>query len=684
MNGQLTPYGAYPSANQIEWHKIERYALFHFSMSTFTDKEWSYGDDDPDTFNPAEFDAEQWARACVDGGMKGLILVCKHHDGFCLWPTKTTDYSVKNSSWRNGEGDVVGDVAAACKKYGLKFGVYCSPWDRNNAEFGRPGYVEVFHEQFRELMTNYGELFEIWLDGANGGDGYYGGTHERRPIDGSTYYQWDRFVEMVRELQPRATIFGFDLRFVGNECGFADETCWHTYPCSTFAPGEKPPLGEGARDGIVWVPAECDFPLRHGWFYHENSDLKQPDKLIELYFKSIGRGCSMDIGIAPDTRGLVHESDCRVLKEFNRKITEIFENNLLVSNNATISSNSDSGYAPENVIDGKEDTFWASGEGDDVPSLTFEFPEAIKFNVVEISEYIQLGQRVDEFAVDIWKDDDWMEIATGTSVGYKRLLMTTSSTTEKIRIRFEKCAAPPAIAKVALFSTPASLVLNGKIVVTRDKDGNMDIRSSNSGLAIHYTLDGTEPTPDSPVFNKPFPFPDGGTVKAVGFVDDAKTSVVSATFGPDRSDWKVVRCSLDSPFENKGAAGVEKILDDNPDTYWHTYHMDKQKSVPPHEVVLDMGSEKKVEALTMMPALNGDFGDCNEAIPDKYEFHLSLDDEKWDMVASGEFANMSANPCMQVVKLKKPISARYLRFVANHATNDANYIKVAGIGAITK
>jgi len=656
----IKPYGALPEKRQILWHNTELYSLIHFSMSTFLDKEWGYGDEAPDLFNPSAFDAEQWALTCRYAGLKGLILVAKHHDGFCLWPTKTTGHSVKNSKWRDGKGDVVAEVAAACRKYGLKFGVYCSPWDRNHPEYGRAGYVKVYHEQLRELLTNYGPVFELWLDGANGGDGCYGGANEKRPIDGSVYYQWDEVVKMTRELQPDAVIFGFDIRFIGNECGFARETSWTTYPCNTFESESKVPLGSGDRNGALWIPAECDFPLRGGWFFHENDAIKQPDKLVELYFKSVGRGCTMDIGLAPDKRGLIHEDDVAVLKEWKRRIDTIFKTDLVKS----VHVNTTGEIAPEES------------------AIVFEFGNIVKFNVLEIKEQIEFGQRIDSFCLDIWQNGEWSELASATSVGYKRLLMVRTSETGRIRIRFTKFSAVPVIAGIGLYLAPACMVLDTKISIVRDRNGDVEIRCGNGGLAIHYTTDGSEPARKSPLYLKPFQLHGGGIVKAAGFMDDAGTPLVSATFGCSRSDWRVVRVSLDSPFNNNGEAGVEKLLDDNPDTYWHTYHKDKKLSAPPHDVVLDMGGERLVEALTMMPHLGGDYGDSNDGTPDKYEFYLSMDDIKWVLAAKGEFANIKANPCMQTVHLEKPVKARYLCFAATHVVDNGNYVKVAGIGAV--
>ena len=332
-----TPYATLPSERQLKWHKLEFYGFIHFTVNTFTNKEWGYGDESCDVFNPSNYDPDQIVKAAKEGGMKGLILTCKHHDGFCLWPSKYTEHSVKNSSWENGNGDVVRDISEACKKYGLKFGVYLSPWDRNHADYGKPEYILYYRNQLRELLINYGPVFEIWFDGANGGDGYYGGANEVRKIDRATYYDWPKTLKIVRELQPDAVIFsdvGPDVRWIGNEKGIANETCWATYTPHGLD-GNEPAAGaveykegeKGHRNGKYWIAPECDVSIRPGWFYHkkENSKVRNPENLMDLYFKSVGRGASFLLNLPPDKRGQIHENDVSSLKEFKANLDEMFE-----------------------------------------------------------------------------------------------------------------------------------------------------------------------------------------------------------------------------------------------------------------------------------------------------------------------------------------------------------------------
>lgn len=405
-----------PSPRQLAWHKLETYAFLHFSLNTFTNKEWGYGDEDPRIFNPAQFDAEAIVEALKAGGMRAVILTCKHHDGFCLWPTKTTEHNIRATPWRGGKGDVVRELSEAARKHGLGFGVYLSPWDRNNAAYGSPKYVEIYRQQLRELLTEYGTIFEVWHDGANGGDGYYGGAREKRSIDRRTYYDWPGTWDMVRKLQPNAVIFsdvGPDIRWVGNEKGIAGDTCWATYsphaPDGSGKPGPGFVLDKegntGHRDGAFWMPAECDVSIRPGWFWHEdqNTKVKTPAQLVDLHFKSVGRGASFLLNIPPDRRGLLHENDVASLKEYGRIIRQTFA----VNHAGKLRSR----------------------------DMTVDIRQP--FDVVRICEDIAKGgQRVDSFALDAWEAGGWKEIHGGTSIGSCRLIRFDSPVrTPKLRLR---------------------------------------------------------------------------------------------------------------------------------------------------------------------------------------------------------------------------------------------------------
>lgn len=460
------PYGALPSPRQIHWHELEFYGFTHFTVNTFTDREWGLGDEDPSTFNPAAFDADQIVESLAAAGMKGVILTAKHHDGFCLWPTSTTEHSVRKSAWRNGKGDIVRDMSQAAHRRGLKFGVYLSPWDRNNAQYGSPGYIDIYRRQLRELLTQYGPIFEVWHDGANGGDGYYGGAREKRRIDRKTYYDWPRTWEMVRELQPGAAIFsdvGPDVRWVGNEKGFANETCWETFDPvgrdgGAAAPGDvrEAELTTGTRNGKHWLPPECDVSIRPGWFWHEkeNSRVKSPDALMDVYFKSVGRGASFLLNVPPDRRGLIHAQDAASLREFGQRLRSTFRANLAAG--AKVSASNVRGasrdFRPENVLYGGLPTYWTTDDGVTKPELVLDFGGARTFNIVRVREHIPLGQRIARIAVDAWRDSTWSEIGQATSIGPCRLLrFDTPVGTPRVRLRILESAAAPALAEAAVF-----------------------------------------------------------------------------------------------------------------------------------------------------------------------------------------------------------------------------------------
>ncbi|HUD46655.1 MAG TPA: alpha-L-fucosidase [Candidatus Baltobacteraceae bacterium] len=454
------PYGPVPSPRQLQWQEMEFVGFAHFTVDTFTGKEWGYGDESENVFKPTAFDASQIVGAARQAGMKELILTCKHHDGFCLWPSRFTDHSVKHSSWRDGKGDVVKEISQACRKQGLRFGIYLSPWDRNSAVYGTPAYVAYYRNQLTELLTGYGPISEIWLDGANGGDGYYGGTRETRSIDRHTYYDWPTTIELIRQRQPMACIFsdaGPDIRWVGNEDGIAGDPCWDTLNRRDFYPGDADGgrLNRGDRPGTDWVPAECDVSIRPGWFYHPNEDgrVKTPAQLLDLYFKSVGRGATLLLNIPPDQRGQIHDPDIASLQEFARRRDAIFAVDL--ARQARVSASNVRGherrYSAENVIDGKRDTYWATDDGVIDASLVLEFPQPVTFNVARIREYLPLGQRVEGFAVEGWQEGQWKEFASGASIGNCRLARGADVTTSRVRVRISQAAVSPALSEIGLF-----------------------------------------------------------------------------------------------------------------------------------------------------------------------------------------------------------------------------------------
>ena len=455
------PYGPLPSQRQLAWHALEFYGFLHFTVNTFSDLEWGYGDEPPALFAPTDFDADQIARTAANGGMAGLILTCKHHDGFCLWPSHYTRHSIASSPWRGGQGDVVGEIAAACRRHGLQFGVYLSPWDRNRADYGTPAYVDVYRHQLRELLENYGPVFEVWHDGANGGDGFYGGARETRTIDKHSYYGWPETWDLVRQLQSEACIFsdaGPDLRWVGNEEGKAGETCWATLNRDDFTPGEadQARLNRGDRPGSHWVPAECDVSIRPGWFYHaaEDGQVKNARELLNLYFASVGRGGSLLLNLPPDRRGQVHPVDAAALATFHRGLENLFAHNLARGASVNAPARGDqphSRFGPGNLLDGSRESYWTVDDALLTPVVILNFPKPIRFNVVGLREYLPLGQRVEGFTLDTWQAGQWLPLANGSSIGARRLLRTTETITDAVRLRITQAAACPALSEFGLW-----------------------------------------------------------------------------------------------------------------------------------------------------------------------------------------------------------------------------------------
>lgn len=461
------PYGCLPSQRQLRWSDLEIYNFLHFTINTFTDKEWGYGDESPALFNPTAFDADEIVSTLKESGSKGVILTCKHHDGFCLWPTKTTDRSVKNSPFRNGKGDVVKEVSEAAQRHGLRFGVYVSPWDRSQATYGKPEYIQIYRQQIRELLTGYGPIFEIWHDGANGGDGFYGGARERRVIDKLHYYDWDNTWKMERQLQPGAVLFsdvGPDIRWVGNEKGIAGDPCWATYTPvapdgSKAAPGnvKESEATSGTRNGKFWMPAECDVSIRPGWFWHEaeNSKVKSSDELLSLYYDSVSRGASFLLNVPPDRRGLLGERDTESLRDFGRLLRTTFSQNLARQAEPVVASNvraNDATYNPKALLDDRRDTYWSTDDGITRADVVFAFARPIDFNVARIREDIRFGQRIAGFAVDAWVDGDWRPFAAGTSIGQCRIVRANAAVrTTRVRFRVTESPVCPAVSEFGLF-----------------------------------------------------------------------------------------------------------------------------------------------------------------------------------------------------------------------------------------
>ena len=458
---QPKPFGPVPSEAQMRWHEMEMNAFIHFTTNTFTDREWGNGDEPESVFNPTDLDVDQWTKTLRDAGFRMAILTCKHHDGFCLWPSKYTSHTVKSSPYKKGEGDIVKELSASCKRNGLSFGVYLSPWDRNRADYGQPSYLDYYRNQLKELFTNYGKVTEMWFDGANGGTGYYGGARELRKIDGSTYYEWPTTLAIGRKIQPEVLYFsdaGPDIRWVGNESGIGGTTNWNTISPDTLYAGKSginSLLGTGSPDGNHWIPAEVNTSIRPGWFSHaaEDSLVKSPQKLFETYLQSVGRGSTLLLNIPPDRRGRFHENDVASLQGLRKILDSVFAVNLALKATASASDvrGKQSAYSPSKLVDGKPATFWCTDDAVTTPTIELKWKTPQTIHYVLLQEYIRLGQRISSFIVESEENGKWKEIATGTTVGYKRILQVPVTTTRHIRVKITQSKACPVMNEIAVF-----------------------------------------------------------------------------------------------------------------------------------------------------------------------------------------------------------------------------------------
>lgn len=455
-----TPKPLYPvpTEAQLAWQQLETYAFIHFGLNTFNDLEWGYGDTPASTFNPAALDCDQWAATLKKCGMKAIILTAKHHDGFCLWPSESTDYNISKSPYKNGEGDIVRELSEACEKYDLKFGIYCSPWDRNNARYAYPEYVETYHRQIQELTKNYGPLFEFWFDGANGGNGYYGGANETRQIDPDNYYDYQRAKDTVLSRHPDAMIFGGSyqtVRWIGNEKGFAGETNWCNVPQITSRTALEITTF-GCENGTEWQPAEVDVSIRPGWFYHQNEDakVKTAKELCDIYYHSVGRNANLLLNFPVALDGKIHSVDSTNAVKFYEIISNEFKNNVLA--NAKTHADNERGhrYSASKVNDNNPETYWATTDDYPYGTISFSLDKPVTISRLIIQEYVKLGQRVKSFNIEGSLNGEWVRIqpdSETTTVGYKRIVRFCPVEVDKLIINFEESRGPLCISSIEAY-----------------------------------------------------------------------------------------------------------------------------------------------------------------------------------------------------------------------------------------
>ncbi len=653
-----------PTPAQLQWQKMEAYAFVHFGLNTFNDLEWGYGNTPAEIFNPTDLNCDQWVSIIKAAGLKGIILTAKHHDGFCLWQTKTTDYSVKSSPWKNGKGDMVRDLSEACKRYGLKFGIYLSPWDRNSVHYGKEEYVKIYHEQIRELTSNYGPLFEYWFDGANGGNGWYGGADEIRSIDASVYYNYKKACEIITEKHPNIMIFGGSyptIRWVGNEEGWAGQTNWSTMDINKKVHYKQSQWG--MEDGAEWQPAECDVSIRPGWFYHQREDhqVRSVDNLVNLYYESVGRNATLLLNFPIALSGRIHPVDSARILEWHAVMQEEFKINLLKDTKVNASSERGPKYTASRVVDGEYESYWATEEGVKAASLTFSLMRPTLMNRLLIQEYIPLGQRVGKFNIEVEQEGKWIAVATTdtmSTIGYKRLIRFATVEASSVRVNFIESKGPLCINNVEAFLAP---MLMAEPQITRNEKDEIRIGTNLEGVEILYTTDGSEPTPEnSKVYSEPFTFAQKGTIKAITLdrQQNKQSKTNTRDFDIPSSHYKV---------NNINDSKTTVIFDGNGHS---TYYLPKGI----HELVVELDSPQMIRGFVYTPTQLRD----GQGHIENYEFYVDA-----KKVVSGEFSNIKHNPIEQRVFFDeiegKIVTLKVIRIVDN-----VKYVSIGDFSIVTK
>ena len=716
-----------PRANQTDWMRLEWTFFLHYGPNAFHGVEWGTGREEPSLYNPTAFDADQWVRAMKDAGGKMIVLVCKHHDGLCLWQTRYTPHSVAVSPWLDGKGDEVRAVANAAKKYGLKLGVYLSPADlyqlRTNPKnpggyygdnssnvlsviptdpasfksdpskgrkpapgFGKYSYVvddynRYFLNQLYELLTEYGPIEEVWFDGANPDPS----VHET--------YNYNAWYDLIRHLQPGAVIMGKgpDVRWVGNEGGVGRTTEWSVVPLPTSPDAFRWPdmtgrdLGSRARlrpgSYLWWFPAEINVTIlaNGAWFWAPQKHPRSLSELVDIYYRSIGRNGNLILNLSPDSRGLIPDDQLEALSKMSQIVKDTFATDLAAGGKLAADT-SNKAHKPSSALDRNLDTWWEAAPGKTNGTLTLTLPKVVTFDVVSLQEAVDhRGQRIESFAIDVWNGSDWAaaeKISSDetTTVGHRRLIRLKSPvTTSQVRIRITGSRMEPTLAEIGLFKQ--SVAALPPTISGRDANGLITISNTGSSKMV-FTVDGTAPKTSSPIYSSPFAPPPGSTVQAACVMPNGQLGIVaSKSFaGLPPTGWKVVAVdSQETAGEDNSAA---KAIDGNASTFWHTAW--NSDLALPHYITVDMGRSHRIAGFTYLPRQDGNPNGTVE----NYRFETSADGTNWTTnIVSGTFANIQNNPSLQEASFA-PVSARFFRFTALQEVNRNGWTSAAEISVL--
>ena len=636
-----------PSKRQYEWQKLEFTAFVHFGINTFYNLEWGKKKMDISKFNPKEINVNQWVKVFKDAGMKQVMLTAKHHDGFCLWPTKYNNYNISNTPFQNGKGDIVRDLSEECRKAGLKFGVYLSPWDMHAKSYGTVAYNKYFENLLTELLTNYGKISEVWFDGANGE-----GPNGKKQI-----YDWHSYYELIRKLQPDAVIaiMGPDVRWVGTESGYGRKTEWSILPASTtnlekiannsqqkaldnaFIPHDLTEEDLGSREKIeqasalTWYPAEVDVSIRPGWFYHkdDNNSVKSPSTLVDIFYNSVGLNDVLLLNIPPDKRGLITKYDVESLKGMRHILDETFKNNLAENANAS-SPDEKEGNEAKFILDNVLNTFWTTKDSISTASIEIDFDNEKTFNRAMLQENILKGQRIEKFHFEFLNGQNWQKFSEATTIGYKRLLRFPAVTTDKVRIIIDQCRTNPTLATFGLYMAPPEIKYEpgGS---TFEKKTSFKIISDDKNASIYYTLDGSIPDKNSRMFNDSISINKSTYVTAIAISQDGKESIpFTASFY--KAKYGII---LNNNYDQRYPGGGKFALVDGVygsmqfnDGKWQGYYGNDL------DVVLDLGKIKKIKEISV-----SFLSDQNSFIflPSSVEFSASKDGKEFKRL--GELKN---------------------------------------------